>query len=154
MISKHEDKKNTGTMSSIFIYISKAVIQKQIAVISESGVIIHFSFLLFDIKFITVFNERYTAITMPIIFVTLAENHNETHPPICKIISTKNTCNISCVTNTILKFFGKTLYCPPIVSSPNGNPQIINTDNTITIEKAQAPIIGIITSLQFSNFNT
>ena len=94
-----------------------------------------------------VFKERYTAITIPIIFVTLCENHCETYPPICKTMTTKNTSRTSCVTNSILNFFGKTLYCPPIVNSPNGNPQIISIDNIITIEKVHAPIIDIIMNL-------
>ena len=57
---------------------------------------------------------------------------------------TKNICKISCVTNKILSFLGKTLYCPPIVNSPNGKPQIIRNDNTITIENAAAPIMAAI----------
>jgi len=45
-------------------------------------------------------------------------------------------------------FFGKTLYCPPIVNSPNGKPQTIRNDNTITIEKTPAPITAIMVNLQ------
>lgn len=82
------------------------------------------------------------------IFVILYGNHNDTNPPICKIITTKKICKMSCVTNIILNFFGKTLYDPPIVNSPNGKPQIMRNDNTITIEKALAPIIDIIANLQ------
>ena len=106
------------------IVFYNAVTQKQIAEISESGVIINFSFLLLDMQFITVFNERYTAITMQVIFVTFLENHNGMIPLICRIITTKNICNANLSTNTILSFFGKILYCPPIVNSPNGNPHI------------------------------
>lgn len=104
----------------------------------------HFSFLLFDTKFMTVFNERYTAITMQIILVTFFENHNGKKPPICKITITKNNCQINCVTKTILNFWGKTLYWPPIVNSPNGKPHIIKTDNMITTENVIAPIIATI----------
>lgn len=127
-------------------YILNAVTQKQIAVINESGVITYFSFLLFETKFIRVFSERYAAITIPITFVTPTENHNGINSPICKIIITKNTCKISWVSNTNLSFLGKTLYRPPIVSSPNGKPHIISMDNTITTENAPAPIIAIINS--------
>lgn len=81
---------------------------------------------------------------MQIIFVMLSENHNGINPPTCKIIITKNICKISCITKIILSFLGKTLYCPPIVSSPNGKPQIIRNDNIITIEKTLAPIIAVI----------
>ena len=110
----------------------------------------HFSFLLFDTKFMTVFNERYTAITMQIILVTFSENHNGKKPPICKITITKNIWRINCVTKTSLNFLGKTLYCPPIVNSPNGNPHIIKTDNMITTENVIAPIIAtIISSINF-----
>lgn len=129
-------------------YTYNAVIQKHIAETKESGVIIYFSFLLFDMKFITVFIERYIAITMPIIFVILFENHNGINPPNCKIVITKNICKISCVTKTALNFLGKTLYCPHIVNSPNGNPQIIRIDSTITIAKVLAPIIAIIINLR------
>ena len=54
-------------IQSSFLYHTNAVIQKHTAATNERGVIIHFSFLLFDTKFMTVFNERYTAITMQII---------------------------------------------------------------------------------------
>lgn len=84
---------------------------------------------------------------MPIIFVTLCGNNNGMNSPICKIISTKNICKIICIINTILNLGGKTLYCPPIVNSPNGNPQMIRNDNIITIEKDPAPIIDIIINL-------
>ncbi len=89
-------------------------------------------------------NERYIAITIQIIFVILSENHNGINPLICKIIITKNICKISCPTKIILNFFGKTLYCPPIVNSPKGKPQIKRIDITITIKKALTPIIAII----------
>lgn len=125
-----------------------AVIQKQTVATNESGVIMYFSFLLFETKFITVFSDRYAAITTPIIFVMPAENHNGMNPPICKIIITKNTCKISCAANTILSFLGKTLCCPPIVSSPNGKPHMMSIDNAITSENAVAPMMaGILTSV-------
>lgn len=47
----------------------------------------------------------------------------------------------------ILSFLGKILYCPPIVSSPNGNPQIISIESTITIENVLAPNTETITCL-------
>ena len=59
------------------------------------------------------------------------------------MFTTKRTCTISCETNAILILGGKTLYCPPIVNSPNGNPHIISIDMIITIEKTPAPIIDI-----------
>lgn len=93
------------------------------------------------------FSERYAAIIMQIILVTLPENHSGINPPICKIITTKNICKMSCVTKMILNFLGKTLYCPPIVNSPNGNPQIMRNDSIITIEKTLAPIIAVIINL-------
>ena len=71
---------------------------------------------------------------MPIIFVTVYENHKGINSPICKRIITKNNCKISCVTNTIFNFWGKTLYCPPIVNSPNGNPQRIKIDNSTKLK--------------------
>lgn len=120
-----------------------AVIQKHTAEIAERGVITYFSFLLLEIKFIIVLNERYTAIAIQIIFVILSENHNGINPPICKIIITKNICRITCPTKTILNFFEKTLYYPPIVNSPKGTPQIKRTDIIITIKKVLAPIIAI-----------
>ena len=114
------------------------------AVIEESGVIMYFSFLLLEQKFITTFKERYTANTIPTTLVAFAENHNVMIPPICKSIITKNTCKISCVISTTLSFFGKTLYWPPIVSSPNGRPKIRRIDSIITIERRDAPRSGII----------
>ena len=60
------------------------------------------------------------------------------------MFTTKRTCTISCETNAILILGGKTLYCPPIVNSPNGNPHIISIDMIITIEKTPAPIKDII----------
>lgn len=123
---------------------NSAVIQKHNAAVNESGVITYLSFLLLDKKFIIVFKERYTAITMPIIPVTFSENHNGIKPPSCKITIKKNSCRISCVAKTSLNFLGKTLYRPPSVSSPNGKPHIIKTDNIITTEKAIAPIIAAI----------
>lgn len=131
----------------IYITLYRTVIQKHIAEIAESGVIIYFSFLLLETKFINVLSERYIAITIQIIFVVLSENHSGINSPTCKIIITKNICKISCVIKTILSFLGKTLYCPPIVNSPNGNPQIIRNDNIITIEKTLAPIIAPIVNL-------
>lgn len=89
--------------------------------------------------------------TIQIIFVVLSENQNGINLPICNIITTKNICKISCITKIILNFFGKTLYCPPIVNSPNGKPQIIRNDNTLTIEKTLAPIIAIIVNLPNSD---
>ena len=106
-----------------------ATIQKHIAANKESGVIIYFSFLLLEIKFITVFKERYTAITIPIILVVPGENHNDTKPPNWSITTTKRICRINCVAKAILNFLGKTLYFPPIVNSPNGSPHNIKKDN-------------------------
>ena len=76
---------------AICIIIYSAVIQKHTAEIAESGVIIYFSFLLLEIRFKIVLNERYTAMTMQIIFVVFPENHNGINPPICKIITTKKS---------------------------------------------------------------
>lgn len=135
------------TNEDFYIFYS-VIIQKHTAEIAESGVMIYFSFLLLDIKFIIVLNERYTAMMIQIIFVTFSENHNGISPPICNIMTTKNICKISCITKIILSFLGKTLYCPPIVNSPNGKPQTIRNDNTITIEKTPAPIIAIMVNLQ------
>lgn len=98
------------------------IIQKHTAEIAESGVMIYFSFLLLDIKFIIVLNERYTAMMIQIIFVAFSENQN----------------GIS----------------PPIVNSPNGKPQTIRNDNTITIEKTPAPIIATIVNLQIPIFRS
>lgn len=108
---------------------------------NESGVIIYFSFLLFDKKFITVLTERYTDIIIQITFVVLDENQSGIIPPVCKTMITKNICKRSCATSIAFNFLGKTLCCPPIVSSPNGSPQIISTVIIITTEKEQAPII-------------
>ena len=135
------------TNEGFYIFYS-VIIQKHTAEIAESGVMIYFSFLLLDIKFIIVLNERYTAMMIQIIFVAFSENQNGISPPICNIMTTKNICIISCITKTILSFLGKTLYRPPIVNSPNGKPQTIRNDNTITIEKTPAPIIAIMVNLQ------
>lgn len=78
-----------------------------------------------------------------ITYNAVIQNHNGINPPICKIIITKNICRITCPTKTILNFFGKTLYYPPIVNSPKGTPQIKRTDIIITIKKVLAPIIAI-----------
>lgn len=61
--------------------IYNAVIQKHTAEIAESGVITYFSFLLLEIKFIIVLNDKYVAITIQIIFVVLSENHKGINPP-------------------------------------------------------------------------
>lgn len=92
--------------------IYSPVIQKHIDEIAERGVIIYFSLLLLEIRFIIVLIERYTAITIQIILVLLSENHNGINPPICKIIITKNICKIIYPTKIILNFWGKSLYCP------------------------------------------
>lgn len=42
-------------------------------------------------------------------------------------------------------FLGKTLYCPPIVNSPNGNPKMIRIDKKIMNEKTLAPTIAAMT---------
>lgn len=125
------------------IRIHRAVIQKHTAAIAESGVITHFSFLLLEIKFMTVLNERYTAITIQIRLVIADENHKGMNPPICKIITTKNSCTISCAAKRSRSFLGKTLYFPPIVSSPSGKPQMMRNDNTIMNEKTLAPRMAI-----------
>ena len=141
----------TGGVDSRFILLGYAlranptymtIIQKHIDKIAEIGVMIYFSFLLLEIKFITVFNERYTAITIQIILVTLFENHRGINPPICKIMITKNICKMSCPNKISLNFFGKILYCPPIVNSPKGKPQIMRIDNVITANKTLAPLIA------------
>ena len=44
----------------------------------------------------------------------------------------------------ILNFFGNTLYLPPIVSSPKGNPKIRRMLNIITINIKIAPMIAAI----------
>lgn len=144
-------RNSTGGVDSRFILLGYAlranptymtIIQKHIDKIAEIGVMIYFSFLLLEIKFITVFNERYTAITIQIILVTLFENHRGINPPICKIMITKNICKMSCPNKISLNFFGKILYCPPIVNSPKGKPQIMRIDNVITANKILAPIIA------------
>ena len=129
--------------------IYNAIIQKHIDKIIEIGVMIYFSFLLLETRFITVFNERYTAITIQIILVVLFENHRGMNPPICKIMITKNICKTSCPTKMNLNLFGKILYRPPIVNSPKGKPHIMRIDNIITTKKILAPTIATISYLQY-----
>ena len=57
-------------------YICSAVIQKQMAATRESGVMMYFSFLLFEMRFKKVFSVRYIAIAIPIIFVPLVNSPN------------------------------------------------------------------------------
>lgn len=45
------------------------------AVINDNGVMMYFSFLLLEIRFIRVLIERYTAMTIAIILVVRSENH-------------------------------------------------------------------------------
>ena len=61
---------------SLTFYICNAVIQKQMAATSESGDMMHFSFLLIEMRFKKVFSVRYIAIAMPIIFVPLVNSPN------------------------------------------------------------------------------
>ena len=76
------------TDEGFYIFYS-VIMQKHTAEIAESGVMIYFSFLLLDIKFIIVLNERYTAMMIQIIFVAFSENQNGIRPPICNIMTTK-----------------------------------------------------------------
>lgn len=48
----------------------------------QKVVSLHIFFLLLEIKFITVLNDSYIAITIQIIFVVLSENHKGIKPPI------------------------------------------------------------------------
>lgn len=116
---------------------------------NDNGVIRNFSFLLLEKRLSKVLNDKYPAITIPIIFVVLTENHSGKSPSICKITIANRNCIISYANKTILNFLGNTLYCPPIVNSPNGNPKISNSDNIITISKPQVPIIAVIVSSPF-----
>ena len=54
---------------------SYTVIQKQMAAMSERGVIMRRSFLLLEARFIKTLSDRYTAMTISMILVVLYENH-------------------------------------------------------------------------------
>ena len=130
------------TIQSPCYYNSNAVIQKHIVAISDNGVIMYFSFLLFDNKFVKTFVDKYAAKNRQIYFVVLIENHNEINPPACRIIIIANSCTTNEITAKILNFLGSILYCPPIMNSPKGNPQATKNVIPAIIIKSIIPVIA------------